>query len=166
MERMKENELPIALRPVTDADREFLLGVYEASREIELSMTGWNAEQRRAFVEHQFTAQDAHYHEHYVGASFDIIMYAGDPAGRLYIYRGDKGTEILDITVVPTYRNRGIATSLVREITNEAAAAKHPVSIYIESFNPSQKLFSELGFTPAGGDDIVRKFQWTTSSGG
>ena len=164
MERMKGNELPIALRPVTDADHEFLLRVYEASREIELSMTGWNAEQRRAFVKHQYTAQDAHYREHYVGASFEIIMYEGESVGRLYVHRGDEETEILDITVLPEYRKRGIATSLVREITDEAAAANHSVSIYIESFSPSQKLFSELGFAAAGGDDIVRRFQWPAPS--
>src|SRR5687767_15374489 len=101
MESVKREEPPIALRPVTDADREFLLRVYEASREIELSMTGWNAKQRRAFVEHQFTAQDVHYREHYPGASYDIILYGGEPAGRLYVHRGDGEIEILDITILP-----------------------------------------------------------------
>lgn len=159
MEIMKEGAHVITLRPVTNADREFLLRVYDASREIELSVTGWNADQRRAFVEHQFSAQDAHYREYYPEASFDVILFNGEPAGRLYVDRGDEHTEILDITVLPEYRGRGIATAMVRGITDEAAAAGRVVSIYIESFNPSQKLFGRFGFAEAGGDDIVRRFE-------
>lgn len=157
---MKEAEHAITLRPVTDADREFVLRVYEASREIELSVTGWNAEQRRAFVEHQFTAQDSHYREHYADASFDIILFDGEPAGRLYVDCGEEEIAIMDITVLPGFRDRGIATTLVRSITGEAAAANCSVRVYIESFNPSQTLFAKLGFAPTGGDDIVRRFEW------
>ncbi len=153
-------EASIELRTVTDADRDFLLRVYEASREIELGMTGWNGEQRRAFVKHQFTAQDTHYREHYDDASFDLILIDGETVGRLYVSRGDAEIEILDITVLPEFRNRGIGTSLVRGILAEAAASGRFVVIYIESFNPSQNHFAKLGFVPVGGDELVRRFEW------
>ncbi|HKX83976.1 MAG TPA: GNAT family N-acetyltransferase [Pyrinomonadaceae bacterium] len=160
---MTRDQSPITLKAVTEADKEFLLRVYEASREIELAMAPWSAEQKRVFVAHQFAAQDNHYREHYAGASFDLIIFAGEPAGRLYVHRGDQQIEILDITILPEYRNRGIAKSLVGEIINEASRSGRSVVIYIESFNPSQKLFRQLGFKLVGGDDIVGRFEWTTS---
>jgi ribosomal protein S18 acetylase RimI-like enzyme len=160
MESIEHIQPSIELRTVTDADRDFLLRVYEASREIELGMTGWNSDLRRAFVEHQFTAQDSHYREHYGDASFDLILFEGKKAGRLIVSRCNEEIEILDITVLPEFRNRGIATSLVRSILAEAKASGQVVVIYIESFNPSQDHFGKLGFIAAGGDELVRRFEW------
>jgi hypothetical protein len=73
---------------VVQGDREFLIGLYGSVREPELAHVRWDDTMRRAFVEHQFAAQDAHYREHYPGATLDVIEIDGSPAGRLYVHRG------------------------------------------------------------------------------
>ena len=45
-------------------------------------------------------------------------------------------------------RNRGIGGEVLRRVLAEADAAGKPVSIYVEDFNPSQRLFARLGFVP------------------
>ena len=151
----------IHLRPVTADDREFLLSVYAASREIELSMVPWDAAQRRLFVEHQSNAQTCHYETEYHDVKHDIILYDDDPAGRLFVSRGDpEQIAILDLTVMPEYRKKGIGSRLIRELQAEAARVGKSLRIYIENFNPSQELFRKLGFEVTDDSGVNLRFEW------
>ncbi len=150
----------VSLRPVTDDDRELLLRVYEASRETELAMVQWESLLKRTFVEHQFDAQDRHYREHYPGATFDVILFEGEPAGRLCVYRGESQFAIMDITVLPEYRRRGIASHLISAIIDEAKANGRSIRIFLEPFNPHQAFFSNLGFKVSDDDGVTRRYEW------
>ena len=46
----------ITLRPVEEADQDFLLSVYASSRADEMARVPWSPEQKQAFVRTQFTA--------------------------------------------------------------------------------------------------------------
>ena len=66
-------------------------------------------------------AQDAYYREHYDPATFDVIVVDGEPIGRLYVARWDDEIRIIDITLVPEHRRRGLGTALLRELLDEGA---------------------------------------------
>ncbi len=134
------------LRPATADDRDFLLRVYAATREEELRIVAWSDEQKAAFVQQQFDAQDAHYREHYESATFDVIEADGEPAGRLYVARWDDDIRIIDIALLPDYRSRGIGTALLRELLAEAATGAKRLSIHVEINNPARRLYERLGF--------------------
>ena len=150
----------VSLRPVDGADREFLLRVYQISREVELSMTQWDEGQKLAFAEHQFDAQTYTYKVKYPDAAHDIVLWDGEPVGRIYVDRGTEQIAILDMTIVHEYRKRGIGTELARNLQREAAETNRSVRMYLEHFNPSQKLFTELGFEPVPHDGIDLQFEW------
>lgn len=158
--------LQIELRPVMETDREFLLRVYEISREAELSMTQWDDTQKRAFAAHQLDAQTHTYIVKYPDATHDIILYDGTPVGRLYVDRGIDQIAILDISVLPEYREKGIGTALVSNLQSEAAATNRSVRVYLEQFNPSQKLFRTLGFVVVPDDGIDLRFEWKDDTAG
>jgi ribosomal protein S18 acetylase RimI-like enzyme len=138
------------LRPVADADREFLLELYGSMRAEELALVDWDETAKRAFVEHQFAAQDAHYREHYPGATLDVVEVDGERAGRLYVHRGTADIRIMDIALAPAFRGRGIGTELLRSLIDEADAAGCKLSIHVEMNNPARTLYDRLGFEPAG----------------
>ncbi len=138
----------ISLRPVVPGDEEFLCGVYGSTREVELAHVDWDAPQKDAFVRMQFDAQHRYYAEHYAGAAFDVIVVDGEPAGRLYVARWPDEVRIVDIALLPPYRNRGIGSSLLHELIAEADAARQPVTIHVEKFNPALRLYQRLGFSP------------------
>ena len=71
----------------------------------------------------------------------------GQRVGRLYLDRSGDKFHILDITLLPEHRNRGAGSFLLRQIMAEAKEAGKPVTIYVETFNPSLRLFQRLGFT-------------------
>jgi ribosomal protein S18 acetylase RimI-like enzyme len=138
----------ITLRPVQESDDEFLLKVYGSTREQELAQAPWTAEQKRQFVRMQWEAQRNHYAAQHPQASHEIICIEGIAAGRLYLDRSGEKFHILDITILPEHRNRGAGSFLLNQIMAEANEAGKPVSIYVETFNPSLRLFQRLGFTP------------------
>lgn len=136
----------IKLRPATAADSAFLLAVYGSSRAEELARVPWTAEQKQAFVKMQFAAQTEHYAAMYPQGSHDIIYKDETPVGRIYADRNAERLHILDITVLPEHRSQGIGSALLRRLMEEAGASGKPVTIYVESFNPSLRLFERLGF--------------------
>jgi ribosomal protein S18 acetylase RimI-like enzyme len=138
----------ITLRPVSSSDRDFLLHVYASTREEELAPVPWTDAQKAAFIEQQFEAQDRHYREHYAGASLDVVEWDGAPAGRLYVARWSDEIRIIDITLLPEFRGRGIGTRLLRGLLDEAARARRRVSIHVEKHNPALRLYARLGFAP------------------
>jgi ribosomal protein S18 acetylase RimI-like enzyme len=152
--------MSILLRDVTAEDERFLREVYASTRALELSLVPWSDEQREAFLKFQFDAQDSHYRKQYTEASFQVILKDDEPVGRLYLVRGSAEIKILDITVLPQYRNAGIGTTLLRELLAEAEQTARTVGIWVEHFNPSQNLFKRLGFSQIKEDGYNHLMQW------
>jgi ribosomal protein S18 acetylase RimI-like enzyme len=151
------------LRPVTPADRPFLVDLYGSVREPELAHVPWDGATKRAFVEQQFAAQDAHYREHYPGATLDVVEVGGEPAGRLYVHRGRSDIRIMDIALAPAFRGRGIGSELLRGLIGEAQASGRRLSIHVEMNNPARRLYERLGFEPAGEQGVYLLYVKTAS---
>jgi ribosomal protein S18 acetylase RimI-like enzyme len=133
------------LRPVRESDQAHLYRVYASTREEELAVVDWDDGERDAFLRQQFAAQDAQYRT-YPHASLDIIEVDDQPAGRLYVARWAEEIRIIDIALLPAYRNRGIGTALLRELLDEAAASGRRLTVHVEKFNPARALYERLGF--------------------
>lgn len=136
----------VTLRPATDADLPFLSRLYASTREEELAGVDWPQEQKDAFARQQFEAQHAWYREQYAGASFDVVEVDGEPAGRLYVDRWPREVRIVDISLLPQHRGRGVGSALLAALFAEADAAAKPVSVHVERFNPALRLYGRLGF--------------------
>jgi len=140
----------VALRPRAQGDREFLVELYGSVREPELAHVPWDDGTRNAFIEQQFASQDAHYREHYPGATLDVVELDGEPAGRLYVHRGASDIRIMDMALAPAFRGRGIGTRLLRTLIAEAEESARKLSIHVEMNNPARALYERLGFRVAG----------------
>jgi ribosomal protein S18 acetylase RimI-like enzyme len=139
----------VTRRSIREEDMEFLLRLYWTTRADEMAMvTDWTDEQKDAFVRMQFQAQHAWYQEHYGDAQFDLVLVGGIPAGRLYVHRRATEIRLVDISLLPEYRNGGIGTTLLRELFDESAESGKPVTIHVEKYNPAMRLYERLGFVP------------------
>lgn len=139
--------MSITYRAIEADDDDFLLRVYASTRAEELARVPWDDAQREAFLKMQFAAQHHHYRERYPDAAYEIILLNQQPIGRLYLARLAQEFRIIDITILPEHRGGGIGTSIIKRLLDEATQADKAVRIYIESFNPSLRLFEHLGFT-------------------
>ena len=106
----------VTLRRVSADDERFLRELYASTRERELSIVTWSGEQKTAFLAMQFEAQDSYYRTQYPDAQFDVIEIERVPAGRLYLFATVAELRVIDIALLPQFRNRGIGGGLMRTI--------------------------------------------------
>lgn len=123
----------------------------------------WDDLQKAAFLQMQFTAQHQYYQEQYPHAAFDVVLVAGKPAGRLYVNRGQDELRIIDIAILPAWRNRRIGTHLIGALQTEAALARKPLRIHVERFNPALRLYERLGFVPVADRGVYLFLEWRTT---
>lgn len=150
----------ISLRPESPADEPFLFLVYASTREDELAAVPWPAEHKQAFLEMQFRAQRVHYAKHYADASFDVILYDDEPAGRFCVLRGQADICVVDIAILPAWRNKGIGSVLLNEIFAEAKSTGKTVSGHVEFNNPALKLWERLGFQVVEDKGMYLRVVW------
>lgn len=150
-------------RPISHADLPFLHRVYASTRKDELDQVNWPDHEKAAFIDMQFRAQHTHYREHFPNMAWLIILYAGEPVGRLYLDRAE-AHGIIDITFLPEYRGKALGTALMRDLLDEAAAAGKAMTIHVEKFNPAMRLYRRLGFETMEDKGIYELMLWTSSA--
>lgn len=154
------NSLGLGLRPVRPEDQPFLFALYASTREEELAHVPWDEAQKRAFLEMQVKAQRHHYERTYPDAQHQVIMQGEIPVGRLWSDRTAERIHLLDLTILPAHRGCGFGSSILRALQAEAAASDRAITIYVESFNPSLRLFERLGFARAAEEGAHLLLQW------
>lgn len=137
----------ITLRKFTFDDIPFMQTLYASTRESELAMTNFSEQEKLNFVTQQFSAQTAHYTQHYCTDSFDIIEFEGMSIGRLFVDHWDKEIRIVDITLIAEYRNKGLGNYLFNLMFEQARAGKKSITIHVEHNNPAKRFYERLGFT-------------------
>ena len=138
----------IQLRAEREDDGPFLFCLYASTREAELSLVDWSAEQKQTFVTMQFHAQRQHYRETYPDARFDVIEREGEPIGRICVLTRDDEIRVVDIALVPASRSHGLGTALMSALLDQAASTQRRVTMHVARFNPALRLYQRLGFRP------------------
>lgn len=137
----------LRFRPIETADEALLFTIYASTRAEEMALVPfWSAEQKTAFLTQQFQAQHRYYHDMYPNREFTVILYGEQPAGRLYLDHRPAEIRIVDITLLPDFRNRGLGGQILQGILSQAAAAGKTVTIHVERMNPALHLYERLGF--------------------
>lgn len=155
----------MTLRPHTAEDLEFLCALYATTRERELALVDWTDDQKAAFVRMQFEAQHAHYTRYYGGADLDVVLERGERIGRLYVHRSAGELRLMEVTLLPERRGRGVGGALTEELLAEAAGSGRLVVLHVEDDNPAKRLYERLGFVEAGVEGIYRRMEWRPDGG-
>ncbi len=137
----------ITTRAVAAGDEPFLLMLYASTRAQELARVPWSDEQKDAFVLMQFRAQAQFYAESFPDAAFAVVECDGEPAGRLYVDRREGEIRVIDITIDPAHRGRGIGTSLMAGVLAEGDRTGRRVTVHVERENDALRWYRRLGFT-------------------
>jgi len=155
----------LIFRPCTDEDEPFLRLVYDSTRTNEMLLVDWNDAQKAAFLSMQFNAQHRYYHAQFPDAKYDILERNGEPIGRLYTALWPTELRILDIALLPQFRNMGIGTALIKAQMQKAGSAGLPLTLHVESFNPARRLYDRLGFKEVQVDGIYILMTWSPPAG-
>ena len=154
-----------SLRSVDSSDGPFLFELYASTRAEELDEWGWDAPQRQLFLEQQFRAQQQSHKVQFPEVDHRIITKGGRSVGRIMIQRADDGFRLIDIALLPEYRNGGVGTYLVQALLDEAAAAGQPVRLHVLRTSPAIRLYRRLGFVVVGDDGVYLEMVARASRG-
>lgn len=133
---------------INDCDLPLLATIYASSRQDELALSNWPEEQRTLFLQQQFKCQHQHYMQAYPIANYDLIYYQDQVVGRLYVDRRPESIHIIDITLLPQFRNQGLGTEIISSLFSEARSRDKGrlVSLSVEKMNSAGSLYQRLGF--------------------
>jgi ribosomal protein S18 acetylase RimI-like enzyme len=135
----------IALRPARADDLAVLAAIYASTRADELQPVPWTPEQKRVFTDWQSQQQERHYGLHYPAAE-RLVVERESVIGRLYVDTAASEVRLMEVTLLPAFRNRGIGTLLMEAILAYADALRRPASLHVEPFNPAKRMYDRLGF--------------------
>jgi ribosomal protein S18 acetylase RimI-like enzyme len=159
----------LTFRPIRDSDQDFLCALYASTRADELAPVPWSAEEKRQFLQQQFSLQHRHYQQVYPDADYLLVLHAGDAIGRIYLARDRDALNLIDIALLPEWRGRGIGSALLAELIDEAEREYGVIELHVESNNPAKRLYERLGFALVenrGVYDLMRRLPRSAPSSG
>lgn len=151
----------VTLRPQEPGDEAFLAALYASTRVPDFAHLPWSSERKQEFLLSQFRLQSAHYRMHYPGAELWIILQTLRPIGRICTHRGPSGIRLMDIALLPRYRNRGIGGQCLRDLLADAALAGQGVTAHVAQDNPARRLYERLGFSVAAEREPYQLLVWS-----
>lgn len=136
----------IVVRPEQDGDREFCAALFALVRADELAAIPWPADTKAAFCRSQFETQHAHYRRHYADADLMVVVCADVRIGRVYVHATSEETRLMEISLLPEWRNRGIGGCLSAAVVAHAHGRGVAAGLHVEPFNPARRLYERQGF--------------------
>src|SRR5262245_18838425 len=109
----------LSLRPACVEDEPFLYALYASTRAAELAAWGWNETQQKLFLDLQFRGQQQHYAA-YPNTMHWIVEAQLEPIGRLLVAHLSDELRLVDVALLPDFRQRGIGANLVQQLQAEA----------------------------------------------
>lgn len=153
------------LRHANDHDLPWLCRLYATTRASEMARLPWFDAVKQAFIEQQFALQHRHYIAHYGDSDFLIIEDGDGPVGRYYLQRAAPEHLIVDISLMPEARNRGIGAALIADSQQRAAAAGCGMHLHVATHNPgAQRLYQRLGFAVTATEAGYHRMRWAPPS--
>lgn len=144
----------ITLRPTQADDEDFLFGLFRTVHEQEFAFLDLPEEQKTTMLRMQFDAQQQQYHERYPRGNFDLILRAEKTVGIIYTQRGPEEFVLIDVILLPEFRNEGIGKALVAELIHQAQDEQQALTAHVRKDNPAWRLWQRLGFEPVGDDGV------------
>lgn len=158
---------PLQLRIATPADREFFSRLYATTRD-ELKSLGLPPAQFAELMQSQQRIQEHGMRMTYPNAQEWMIYLQREDyveIGRLISDFTDNDWRIVDIAILPEYRNQGWGQQVMRSVMNQASLTGGTVSLGVMHFNEAAKrLYQHLGFSVIKQDAIHAQMIWRSAA--
>lgn len=159
-----DGSMPWGWRALHGGDLAWLATLYASTREEELRSVPWPAQARQQFLAQQFAAQHQHYLAQHPHAHYLAILCDGLPAGRFYVDENGEDDLIVDISLLPSWRGRGLGTAVIGCQQQASAARGRALRLHVMRHNAAaQRLYTRLGFVAVDvpASDVYLPMYWT-----
>lgn len=142
----------------------FLLKLYVSTRIDEVRGWGWDDTTRENFLKMQWNAQSRHYANEYPDAVHCVVRYNGQLVGRLMTRHTDLDILLIDVSILPECRNKGLGTFLIAELQAEAQRTGKSLQLSVLKVSPAVHLYQRLGFETIQANDLYCSMKWPVAS--
>ncbi|MDR7316993.1 GNAT family N-acetyltransferase [Brevibacillus nitrificans] len=151
----------ISIAPVSADDAPFLFELFCSTRWDEISSWGLEPKMAEQLLHMQWRAQTQSYQQQFPHMKHWIISADKKKAGRIIVDQTQNEIHVVDISVLPAFRNQGIGTHLLREWQREAREKEMLLTLRVYASNPARRLYDRLGFSVSFTDDLYVWMQWS-----
>jgi ribosomal protein S18 acetylase RimI-like enzyme len=131
-------------RTASDSDAPLLRLLFEESRP-DLAVVP--AETRAAILDLQLRAQHRQQDADHPGCRREIVVSEGAPVGLLVSDRDSGAVHVLDIAIAVDHRGRGVGSTVLTELIEEARGSDREVTLQVWADNTgARRLYERLGF--------------------
>ncbi|SDI15913.1 GNAT family N-acetyltransferase [Paraburkholderia phenazinium] len=139
----------ITLRPATNADESFLLGLRRATMTEHLERVGEPSDAAAHHARLQYRYDAAR-----------IVCLDGVAIGLLKAYRDATEWHLVQLQIDPHYQGRGLGEQIIKTLLAGAQADALPVSLKVLKGNPAKRLYERLGFREISSDEREFHMRW------
>lgn len=149
----------VQTRASLPGDTSFLCRLYSTTRTGEFDAL--DPDTRRMLLDMQARAQQNSYELQYPGSEHRIVLVDDLPAGRIWIARTAAEHRLVDVSLLPGFRNAGIGSQLLRREMKLAAQAGKPLRIRVHRSNAGSLRFHlRLGFWITYQGPVYSELEW------
>jgi ribosomal protein S18 acetylase RimI-like enzyme len=121
-----------------------------------------------ALIDQQWRAQQSQHRAAFPTARDTVIEVDGTSVGRMLVAYLPDEVRLVDVALLPSYRNRGVGTQLIREVCEQATAKAQPVRLHVLAHGPARRLYLRLGFrptSPSAAAEAYDELEWVPHGG-
>ncbi len=144
-----------SIRLAAPHDDPGLRALYRSTRADELEAVGWEAGMIDAFCDLQYDMQQAHYGRTFPNLERRVVVDVADSVvGQVAVDRQPDLYTLVDISVLPPSRGRGLGTRLLGGVIEVADDAAVPVALTVSKGSPARSLYERHGFRIQASTDL------------
>jgi Predicted acetyltransferase len=151
----------ITLQTEAQGNTDFLLKLYEESRPHLKWVNNIDPESLKSMIKMQFNNEQKQINNIYPDADLKIVMLDGEPAGKFNVYCNSEVFRIIDIALLTGYRGKGIGTSLITSLQEEARKTGKSVCLSVTWYNHgAYLLYEKCGFKVVENNGVCCEMLW------
>lgn len=136
----------LALRPSRPSDQPFFDSLYRTTRE-DLLLIDAEDDFIEALIDMQHQAQTSGCGDMFPNAMYFVVEYHGERIGRLVLDFGPVEARVVDISLIPAARGKGLRLQVLRAVQAVAAQAMTPVTLISRYDNlHAKQRYLQMGF--------------------
>lgn len=149
------------LRKSSRQDEAFLYQLYVSTRKREFELLGLQEQEMDALLRMQFEAQKSSYQTQFPQANYHLITTdCNVPVGRIITQLQESELRLIDISILPAYRAKGIGTTFLRELQKLASKKNIPLTLHVLAANPAKRLYERCGFYETSRNEPYASMRW------
>ncbi|MNW31565.1 Acetyltransferase (GNAT) family protein [compost metagenome] len=97
----------------------------------------------------------------YPNAIREIVQQQQTPVGQLYTSCHGNQWLLIDISLLPEYRNQGIGSSLLQKLQKNAHRAEAAIQLSVLPMSSAARLYHRLGFRHVSSSGLHHILEWS-----